>query len=78
MDVAAQNLGRAWQSGQFEFGCATLKDGTRIGAARGKEVLAAQLLRSSMGIGRSAQQSHPRDVRRRTRVMADVMHQETT
>lgn len=35
MDVAAQNLGRAWQSGQFEFGCATLKDGTRIGASRG-------------------------------------------
>lgn len=35
MDLAAQNLGRAWQAGQFEFGCATLKDGTRIGAARG-------------------------------------------
>lgn len=35
MDIAVQNLGRAWQAGQFEFGCATLKDGTRIGAARG-------------------------------------------
>ena len=37
--------------------------------------LAAQLFRSSMGVGKSAQQGHPRDVRRRTRVMADVGRQ---
>ena len=40
------------------------------------EGLAAQLFRSSMGGGRSAQQVHPRDVRRRTRLMADVMSAE--
>lgn len=34
-DVAAFNLGQAWQRLEFEVGLATLGDGTRIGCARG-------------------------------------------
>lgn len=35
--------------------------------------LAAQRFHSSMGVGKSARQGHPRDVRRRTREIAEVM-----
>lgn len=34
-ELAAENLGRALQAGEFEFGGATLLDGTEIGCARG-------------------------------------------
>ena len=34
-DVAAYNLGQAWQRLEFDLGLATLGDGTRIGCARG-------------------------------------------
>ncbi|RRR99900.1 hypothetical protein EIP75_23620 [Aquabacterium soli] len=34
-EQAAQNLARAWQEQQFEFGAATLIDGTVIGCSRG-------------------------------------------
>jgi|APAra7269096613_1048513.scaffolds.fasta_scaffold00106_116 hypothetical protein len=34
-ELAAENLGKAFQAGEFEFGGATLRDGTEIGCARG-------------------------------------------
>lgn len=34
-EVAADNLGRAWQDGAFQFGIAELRDGTLVGMARG-------------------------------------------
>jgi hypothetical protein len=34
-DIAARNLAAAYQRQEFEIGIATLKDGTRIGGARG-------------------------------------------
>jgi hypothetical protein len=34
-DIAANNLGAAWQAQQFSFGIAELVDGTLIGGARG-------------------------------------------
>lgn len=34
-EIAAGNLGKAWQGGQFEFGIAELLDGIKIGGARG-------------------------------------------
>lgn len=34
-EIAAGNLGKAWQSGQFDFGIAELLDGVQIGGSRG-------------------------------------------
>ena len=34
-EIAAGNLGNAWQDGQFEFGIAELLDGVQIGGSRG-------------------------------------------
>lgn len=34
-EVAAANLAKAWQRGQFEFGIAELLDGVKIGGSRG-------------------------------------------
>lgn len=34
-EIAAANLGKAWQAAEFDFGVAELLDGTKIGGARG-------------------------------------------